>query len=109
MMPWRWADELTANAPPEPNWVFEGYLSPGTKTMLAGLPKAGKTTLVAALIEAVATEAMPSFLGRRVNSGPVLLASEEGDGTLAPKLRELPAGRVRVLSRDSCWPKPSWS
>lgn len=107
VMPWRWADELTANAPSEPHWVFQGYLSPGTKTMLAGLPKAGKTTLVATLIEAVASGAS-SFLDRRVNGGPVLLASEEGDGTLAPKLRELPAGRVRVLSRDSCWPKPSW-
>jgi hypothetical protein len=107
-MPWRWADELTANALPEPHWVFEGYLSPGTKAMLAGLPKAGKTTLVAALIKAVASE-VSSFLGRRINGGPVLLVSEEGDGTLAPKLRELPAGRVRVLSRDSCWPKPSWS
>jgi hypothetical protein len=105
---WRWADELTASAPPEPAWVLGDYLAAGTKVIFAGLPKAGKTTLVAALIEAVASGA-PSFLSRSIKGGPVLLASEEGDGTLAPKLAGLPAGRVRVLTRDVIWPKPSWS
>ncbi|MFL5900338.1 MAG: AAA family ATPase [Solirubrobacterales bacterium] len=104
---WRWADEMATSTPAEPDWIFEGYLAPGTKTIIAGLPKAGKTTLVAAVIEAVAHDA-GTFLGRSVRGGTVLLASEEGDLTLAPKLRGLPAGRVRVLNRDACWPQPSW-
>lgn len=104
---WRWADEVARSTPREPDWIFEGYLAPGMKTIIAGLPKAGKTTLVAAVIEAIASNA-GSFLGRSVCGGTVLLASEEGDLTLAPKLRGLPAGRVRVLNRDACWPKPSW-
>lgn len=104
---WRWADELAAAAPEKPEWILEGYLAPGTKTIIAGLPKAGKTTLVAALIEATACEA-DSFLGRTVKGGPVILASEEGDLTLAPKLRTLPPARVRVLNRDACWPPPTW-
>lgn len=107
-LPWRWGEELTDAAPEEPEWIFEGYISPGSKTIVAGLAKAGKTTLIAALIEAIASDAS-SFLGRAISGGPVLLASEEGDGTLAPKLRGLPTERVRVLNRDACWPKPSWS
>ncbi len=107
-LPWRWANELAAAAPDEPAWVFEGYVSAGAKTLLAGLPKGGKTTLIAALIEAVASAAQ-SFLGRRVGGGPVVLASEEGDSTLGPKLRGLPDGRVRVLNRDAAWPKPPWA
>ena len=104
---WRWADEMAASTPEEPEWIFGDYLAPGTKAIIAGLPKAGKTTLVAALIEAIADVA--EFLGRPVKGGPVILASEEGDLTLAPKLRSLPQGRVRVLNRDACWPKPTWS
>jgi hypothetical protein len=106
-LPWRWAGELVAEAPDEPLWVFEGYVAAGAKTLLAGLPKGGKTTLIAALIEAVASSAQ-SFLGRRVGGGAVVLASEEGDSTLGPKLRGLPDGRVRVLNRDAAWPKPPW-
>jgi len=34
------------------------------------------------------------------------VVSEEGDQTLAPKLRGMPSERVRVLNRDSAWPKP---
>ncbi len=104
---WRWADEIAAATPTDPDWILEGYLAPGTKTIVAGLPKAGKTTLISALVEAIAADA-GSFLGRTVRGGTVLLASEEGDGTLAPKLHGLPTGRVRVLNRDACWPKPSW-
>lgn len=104
---WRWAEEVVASTPPEPAWVWRGYLAPGAKTIAAGLPKAGKSTLAAAIILAITNEA-PSFLGRDVAHGPVVLLSEEGDGTLADKLRDLPPGRVRVLSRDRCWPKPPW-
>jgi 5S rRNA maturation endonuclease (ribonuclease M5) len=107
-LPWRWGEELTDAAPEEPEWIFEGFLATGTKIIFAGLPKAGKTTFIASLIEAIASAA-PTFLGRRIMGGPVLLASEEGDGTLAPKLSGLPAERVRVLNRDACWPKPPWS
>ena len=104
---WRWSNEITASAPPEPDWIFDGYIARGTKTMLAGLPKGGKTTSAAALIEAI-TSGAESFLGRRVEAGSVVLLSEEGDETLAPKLRALPDGRVRVLNRDAAWPKPPW-
>lgn len=104
---WRWIEEIVAVAPEEPDWIFEGYLAPGTKVMLAGQPKAGKTTWLMALLGAIANDA-ESFLGRRVRGGIVVALSEEGDATLAPKAENLRRHRVRVLNRDAAWPKPSW-
>ena len=107
-LPWRWGDELADAAPDEPDWILGDYFAVGEKVTFAGLPKVGKTTLIASLIGAIAG-GEPTFLGRTIKGGPVLLASEEGDGTLAPKLKGLPPERVRVLNRDAVWPKPPWS
>jgi hypothetical protein len=107
-LPWRWSQEIVEATPEEPGWLWQGYLARGLKTTAAGLPKAGKSTLAAALIEAIAGD-LETFLGREVIGGPVLLLSEEGDGTLAPKLRGMPERRVRVLNRDAIFPKPSWA
>ena len=106
-LPWRWSEDLVSTTPDAVEWVWEDYLAPGTKAIFAGLPKGGKTTAVVALIEASAAEA-GSFLGRRIAGGSVVVVSEEGDQTLAPKLRGMPSERVRVLNRDSAWPKPDW-
>jgi hypothetical protein len=106
---WVWAEELVTESPEEPDWVWEGYVALGAKTLLAGLPKGGKTTLVRAVTEAFVSDGAESFLGHAVGNGFVLLASEEGNATLPTKLRDLPPRRVRVLSRDTAWPKPSWA
>lgn len=100
------AADLRASTPPEPEWVWEGYLARSTATIVAGKPKAGKSTLLAALMDG-ATGGAPSFLGRRLAHGPVVYVSEEGAGTLADKL---PASdHLHVLTRDAAWPKPEWA
>jgi hypothetical protein len=100
------AVELGRVTPQTPAWVWDGYLARGSLTMLAGKPKCGKSTLAWALVAALADGA-PMFLGRGLDPGPVVIVSEEGAGTLAHKL---PASeRVRVLTRDAAWPRPSWS
>lgn len=104
-LPFVGADELRAKAPAEPAWCWNGYVAPGALTLLAGKPKAGKSTLAFALAVAVASCA-PSFLGRGIAGGPVVYVSEEATGTLAHKLEPIPD--VRVLTRDAAWPKPSW-
>ena len=98
------AVDLKARAPERVPWVWEGYLARGAVTLLAGKPKAGKTTITADLIEAIASGV--SFLGRPVTGGSVVLVCEESSTTLADKL--VARRNVHVLARDDCWPKPSW-
>lgn len=62
-LPFVGADELRASTPVEPEWLWHGYLAPGALTILAGKPKAGKSTLAVAVSEAVARQAGP-FLER---------------------------------------------
>jgi hypothetical protein len=40
-LPWRWAHEITATVPEEPEWVYERMFGPRDKVMFAGQPKAG--------------------------------------------------------------------
>jgi hypothetical protein len=97
--------EIRASAPPEPDWVLNGYAAGGCITAQAAPPKHGKTTLALAAADAVASEAL-SFLGRAINGGPVVIVSEETTVTL---LHKLPISeRVSILTREAAWPKPPW-
>ncbi len=75
--------EKLAGVPPEPNWTWDGYLSPGAITLLAGRPKVGKTTLLFPLIAAL--EQGRSFLDRSTTATRTLMLSEEREQTLAEK------------------------
>jgi hypothetical protein len=66
--------------PPEPDWLWRGYLSPGALTLLAGHPFAGKSMLVAGLLRALA-EGHP-FLDQETTRGSALLVTEEEDSVL---------------------------
>jgi hypothetical protein len=92
-------------APDEPGWVWQGYVARNAITMAAGKPKAGKSTLVCALSEAVDAGAA-TFLSRPITGGPVIYVSEEAGVTLKPKLP--PSTESRVLTRDQMWPRPGW-
>ena len=99
------AAELKAYAPLQPPWIWDGYLAPGNITLFAGKPKAGKSRLACDLTAAIAGGA-GTFLGRQIETGPVVYVSEEGAGTLAHKLPNL--DHVSVLTRENAWPKPDW-
>jgi hypothetical protein len=62
-------DKLMAYAPPEADWLWEGFLAEGSVTLLAGQPKVGKSTFTFALLAA---------LGRAV--GPVISIAVAGEG-----------------------------
>ena len=100
------ASELLAGKPPEPDYVWDGTLVHGAVTLFAGKPKAGKSTLLYALSEAVA-ERRDEFLGRALYGGPVIYVSEEGVGTLGTTFPR--HDDIHLLTRESCWPKPAWS
>jgi RecA-family ATPase len=90
---WQWADDLEAST--EPDWIWDGYVAPAAISLIAGKPKSGKSTLACALAEEL-TAGSDSFLGRPLRRCSVVYLSEEGAGTLKPKLH----GRIRTLTRD---------
>jgi hypothetical protein len=97
-----------ANVPPEPPWTWDGYLAPGTITLLAGRPKVGKSTLLFGLFEALLSG--QPFLERTTRAQGVLLLSEEREGTLAEKARLFGLdGRLHLLMRHQAngvpWPE----
>jgi hypothetical protein len=98
--------ELRRHTPPAPEWVWEGYVARGWLTLVGGKPKVGKSTTIFAVIDAVANRA-PTFLGRGVTGGPVVLVTEEGATTALWKLPDV--DDIRVLTREHAWPKPTWS
>jgi predicted ATP-dependent serine protease len=88
-----------ADVPPEPEWLFDGYVAPGSLTLLAGQPKVGKTTMVFGLLAAL-QEGVP-FLERSTRAAGALLLTEERPATLAEKQDRwmLRDDRTHVLMR----------
>lgn len=100
------AADLRARTPEEPDWLWQDYIATGSLVIPGGKPKAGKSTLVMALAEAIVSGAS-SFLGRAVKRGRVVYVSEEAAITLRHKL---PATNdLVVLTREGAWPKPTWA
>lgn len=58
----------------EMEWLWEGYLTPGHITLLSGLPKAGKTTLLSHLIQRMGCG---GNLAGAIHQGKVLIITEE--------------------------------
>jgi hypothetical protein len=97
-----------ANTPPEPDWLFGGYLAPEVLLLLAGKPKAaGKSTLLFALLGALAEGG--DFLGRAVSRCGALLLSEERGVTLQDKRPHLRGAEPHLLMRHQVagqsWPE----
>jgi DNA-binding transcriptional ArsR family regulator len=76
---------LLENVPPEPAWVWRGYVALFALTLLAGRPKVGKSTFAFALLARLV--AGEQFLGLATTATGVLLLSEERRDTLAEKAR----------------------
>ena len=75
-----------ANAPEvEPDWIWPGYVTPGSLTLLAGRPKVGKSTLLFELMAAI--DGGATFCGRATRRARIVLLSEEREGTLREKAR----------------------
>ncbi|MBX9581468.1 MAG: helicase RepA family protein [Gemmataceae bacterium] len=92
-------DRLVPPAAAEPTrWVWDGYLARGNLSLLTSQWKAGKTTLVAGLLRAMA--AGTPFLGRRCVAGHAVVVSEESPAHWADRARALPLGpHARLVSR----------
>jgi hypothetical protein len=68
--------QALANAQPHaPTWLWHGYLAPGAVTLLTGLWKTGKTTLVSVLLARMKSGG--TLAGRAVAAGKALVVTEE--------------------------------
>jgi hypothetical protein len=87
--------------PAEPDWLWQGFLAPGSLTMLAGHPFAGKSLLVSGLLRALETGA--PFLGRKTKEASALLVTEEDQASLRERAGRfgLFAIRSEYLDRSS--------
>jgi AAA domain len=88
------APEIAAQEDYEVSWVWDGFLARGTTTLVAGVPKVGKSTLYFDLIEAM--ECGEPFLDRATTKTGALILSEEPGITLRDKAEGLP-DTVHVL------------
>lgn len=79
-------------------WLWDGYLARGNLTLLTSQWKAGKTTLIAGLLRAMA--AGGPFLGRPAAPGRAVVVSEESPDHWAERVRAVPVGpHARLVSR----------
>jgi hypothetical protein len=69
-----WMTDLDAATPVQP-WLWQGYLAPGAVTLLTSPWKAGKTTLISALLNRLATGG--ELTGLTVRPGKAVIVSEE--------------------------------
>lgn len=107
-LPFASIGDVLSAAPNEPDWIWHGYLAPGTVTALAGRPKVGKSTQMFGLVSAITSGA--HFLERLTRRTGVLILSEEREDTLAEKARRFGLGDgVQVLMRHQArkvgWPE----
>jgi AAA domain len=98
-LPFATIADFLASAPPEPDWRVRGYVALEALTLLAGPPKAGKSTFtyatIAAMLEVV-LDTLPGF-------GRVVLA-EEAPGALVSVVdlasEQVPERTPRVIPFD---------
>ena len=87
-------------------WLVNELLPHDGMSLLAGMPKAGKSTISRCLAVAVAGE-KPTWLGKPVNEGTVLhLALEERKETVVNHYNQLNAPADRIILIEDPWPKP---
>jgi len=78
-------------------WLWEGYLARGSITLLTGVWKGGKTTLVAGLLRALVGD---RFLDRICAAARALVVSEEEPSLWISRRQAIPIGpHVRLVSR----------
>jgi DNA-binding transcriptional ArsR family regulator len=98
---------LLGSVSAEPEWLLEGYVALGAVTLLAGLPKAGKSTFLFSVLNAIVGG--DPLVGLGTEKAGVLLLSEEHQVTLKEKASRvgLDLARVHGLHRQHGG-LPSW-
>lgn len=74
---------------PAPPWLWEGFIAKGQITLLSGLPKVGKTTLLWHVLRQMHSG---GELGGSIQPARILILSEEPSGFWAGRQASCPAG-----------------
>src|SRR5260370_6423941 len=69
--------EIEASGPPETQWLWHGYLAARCATLVTGLWRSGKTTLLSVLLSRLGAGGM--LAGRSVAPGKAVVLSEEDE------------------------------
>jgi hypothetical protein len=85
-----WGDHLDPTVSAD-DWIWHGLLRPGQITLMTGLPKTGKTTLLSHILAHRQT-GMP-LLDRVMRPGVTVVVSEEGRALWSPRCHKLGFGR----------------
>ena len=83
---WEFLRPSQIDEPVEVEWLWHNFIPKQTITILSGLPKAGKTTLLRAAIAQM--ENGGACCGRRIEACRVLYVSEEGARTWKPRCEQ---------------------
>ena len=88
LLPWKDIYGLRAAVAAEANlpWLWHGLLLPSAVTLLAGSPKAGKTTFIFNLLERLLGS--KDFLGLPTSTARVLYITEESPGAIVHRVDE---------------------
>ena len=91
-------DELLAAPDAKVSFLVDRLIAEAATTLLVAKPKAGKTTLVFAILRHL--ERREAFADRDVSEATAIVLSEEGHATLADKVRRFGLTRTRFLTRS---------
>ena len=80
--------DVVAESDEHTEWLVPGIIAVGLLTVISGEPKAGKSTLVAAILDALATGG--DFLGDTLPRTQAVWLTEERPPTLRPKVERWP-------------------
>lgn len=89
-------DALEERSGTEVDWIVPGYFARGAITLLAGYPKAGKSSLLAWFL--ACHERGDVFLGEPTSRGRALLMTEEFDPTIILKMRAFDVRDLAVVT-----------
>lgn len=92
-------DALAAASPPDTRWVAPGFFAHDAITLVAGPPKAGKSTLVYLFL--ACHEKAGTFLGTPATRGRALLMSEEFAPTILEKTQAFGIEDIAVLTQGA--------
>jgi hypothetical protein len=95
----------------EGDWIWKGAIAKGRVTLLASEYKAGKTTLISALLKQMGKDGGGTLCGMEVSAGHAAVVSEEpGDFWIERNERLQFGPNVEVIDTTQQWlGKPTWA